>query len=159
MHSHSHKHTQFNTFTISGIRMGLTLKDSVLLKKDFDYKPKIQTFIFEDDYNLEPEQREYFCAVDKSLLDYHKYLDIWICHECFQHYDTRIQDTPIKDKSGFKLFAHSEHNPYATLDDNDPNLPFVQGIDPNREPEEHSKDAAVEQSKITEIAILMQSDI
>jgi hypothetical protein len=40
MHTHSHKHTQFNTFTISGIRMGLTLKDSVLLKKDSDHKPK-----------------------------------------------------------------------------------------------------------------------
>jgi hypothetical protein len=105
------------------------VRDSVQLKRDSDHKPKIQTFVVEDDYDEEPEQREYFSAVDKSRLDYHKHLDIWVCGECFQQYDPKIQDTPIKDKSGFKLYSHAGHNPYATFDESDPYQPFVEGID------------------------------
>jgi hypothetical protein len=54
---------------------------------------------------------------------------IWRCDNCLSYYDTKIQDIPIKNKSEFKLFAHSEHNPYAIMDVDDPSLPFIEGID------------------------------
>lgn len=107
------------------MKLGLTHRDSVLLRRESDYTPKIQTFRFEDEEE-EPEERTYFCAVDESRLDYHKHLDIWICSECYQQYDTRIQDKPIKNKDGFELHAH--HNPYQQFDQDDPNFTFVEGI-------------------------------
>lgn len=33
---------------------------------------------------------------------------IWRCDNCMSYYDTRIQDTPIKDKSDFKLTPHAD---------------------------------------------------
>ena len=108
-----------NDITVNGIRSGFTLRDSVLLRKETDYTSRMQQFAFEDDELIEkPEQRQYFCAVDKSRLDYHKHLGIWICSECYQQYDTKIQDKPVKNNDDFKL--HSHHNPYPTFDDGDP---------------------------------------
>lgn len=99
---------RYNDNAVNGVRLGLTLKDSVLLRKETDHKHKIQTFTFDDEE--EPEQRQYFCASCKSRLDYHKYLDIWICSECYQQYDSKIQDRHIKVKPEFKL--NSYHNPH-----------------------------------------------
>lgn len=43
-----------------------------------------------------------------------------------------IQDTPIKDQRDFKLTPYSQLQHYPQYDENDPTLPFVEGIDLNR---------------------------
>jgi hypothetical protein len=65
----------------------------------------------------EPEQRQYYCAMCKSRLDYHKHLQYWLCPECFQQYDPSIQDVPLKNiiDSGVKIYPELQHNP--TLDE------------------------------------------
>lgn len=68
---------------VDGVRSGFTLRDAIMLRRETDYTPRIQQFPFEDDELEEPEQRQYFYTVDKSRLDYHKYLGIWICSECY----------------------------------------------------------------------------
>jgi hypothetical protein len=124
--------TYNNNITVNGIRQGFTLGDSVSLRRETDHNPKIQTFTFED-LEEPAEERTYWCTVCKSRLVYLSHSDtIWRCDNCLSYYDTKIQDTPIKDKSEFKLFAHSEHDPYATMDVDDPNLPFLEGIDVNK---------------------------
>jgi hypothetical protein len=44
MHSHWHKHAQFNTLGINGVRLGLIHKDSVLIT---DHTPSLHTFTLE----------------------------------------------------------------------------------------------------------------
>ena len=127
MHTHSHKHTQFNTQNVSGVRLGLEHKDLVKLTKGANHKPMIQRFAMED-FEGEPEERTYWCALCKSELVYLSHSEtIWRYDNCLSYYDTKIQDTPIKDKSEFKL--HSYHDPYQQYDENDPNFQFIQGID------------------------------
>lgn len=88
--------------------------------------PEIQVFSSEG-LDEEPEQEKYFCAVCKSWLEYHKYLDISICLECYQQYDTKIQDTPISNK-GFRIGPHHDISRYPKIDDEGVNIPFVKGI-------------------------------
>ena len=64
----------------------------------------------------------------KTRLDYLQGVEEWFCTGCSQHYDTRIQDTPIKDKEDFKLTPYSDLRHYPVWDENDPNLPFVESI-------------------------------
>jgi hypothetical protein len=95
--------------------------------------PDIQIF---DEGNFEDEdkeEREYFCTICKSKLDYLKNMDMWYCEACVQYYDTKIQDIPIKNikDSRVKTYAELEH--YHQLDDDDIFLPFVQGINPDTE--------------------------
>lgn len=111
------------------VRLGFGTQIDNYLKR-FDNAaadPDIQTFSNEDDE--EPETRQYFCAMCRSHLQYHKHLSIWICPECFQQYDLRIQDRPIANKHGFNVTPHHDINRYAKLDNDDTNVPFMKGID------------------------------
>ena len=84
-----------------------------------------------EDFEEEPEERTYGCAVCKSRLAYLTNTDtIWRCDNCLSYYDTKIQDRPIKNNSEFKLRSH--HNPYPTFDDGDPNIVFVEGVNPDQ---------------------------
>ena len=84
-----------------------------------------------EDFEVEPEERIYWCAVCKGQLTYQDKTDtIWRCDNCLSYYDTKIQDSPIKNNSEFKLRSH--HNPYATFGDSDPNIVFVEGINPDQ---------------------------
>ena len=113
--------------TINGVRLGLTLKDSVIMRREADHTPRLQNFTLED-LEEDPEERTCWCAICKSKLVYLNHTDtIWRCDNCLSYYDTSIQDKPLANKSGFKL--HSYHNPYATFDEDDPNVTFVHGID------------------------------
>jgi hypothetical protein len=78
----------------------------------------------------EPERREYYCSICKSILDFLKDTEtIWRCNECMQYYDTSIQDVPIKDLSESKVKVYPELDKYPTYDIEDPNMVFVEGID------------------------------
>jgi hypothetical protein len=80
-----------------------------------------------------PEQRKYYCVSRKSRLNHHKYLDIWICSECFAQYDTNIQDVPLKDISRPKVMTYPELTFNPTYDELDVHMTFVEGIDLDRE--------------------------
>ena len=68
----------------------------------------------------------------KSKLDYLTGSEtIWRCNECMEYYDLRIQDSPIKDTTDFKLIPYSDLQHYPTSDENDPNMLFMEGIDLN----------------------------
>lgn len=77
------------------------------------------------------EEREYFCAICQSKLDYLKHMDMWYCEACVQYYDTKIQDVPIKNISDSKVRVSAELEHYHQTDDEDIFMPFVQGIDPD----------------------------
>ncbi|MGA7369411.1 MAG: hypothetical protein WBX01_09790 [Nitrososphaeraceae archaeon] len=47
------------------------------------------------------------------------------------YYDTNTQDTPLRDISGVK--AYSEFQYYKVLDENDPDMIFIQGINPDEQ--------------------------
>jgi hypothetical protein len=63
------KFTKRNDITINGVRLGLTLRDSVL-RRETDYTPILQTFTLEDLEEEDPEERTYWCAVCKGQLTY-----------------------------------------------------------------------------------------
>jgi ribosomal protein L37AE/L43A len=127
MHTHTHSHTQFNTLTVNGARLGLKHKYLVTLRKETNHISRLQTFTFED-IEEKLEEKIYWCAICKSKLTYLPNTDtIWRCDNCLSYYDTKIQDAPIKDKSQLKL--RSYHDPYQQYDANDPNIPFTKGID------------------------------
>src|SRR5919106_4569295 len=110
-----------NDITINGVKLGLTLRDSVVMRREADHKPRLQTFILED-LEEDPEERTYWCAICKSKLIYLTNTEtIWKCDNCLQYYDR-----PIKDKSEFKL--RSYHDPYQQFDEDDPNIVLAEGI-------------------------------
>ena len=47
-----------NTITINGVRLGLTLRDSVVMRREADHIPRLQTFTLED-LEEDPEERTY----------------------------------------------------------------------------------------------------
>jgi NAD-dependent DNA ligase len=80
-----------NTITINGVRLGLTLRDSVVMRREADHIPRLQTFTLED-LEEDPEERTYWCAICKSKLVYLTNTDtIWRCDNCLSYYDTKIQ--------------------------------------------------------------------
>src|SRR5918996_3889960 len=113
------KFTKGNDITINGVRLGLTLRDSIVMRREPAHTSRLQTFILED-LEEDPEERTYWCAICKSKLIYLTNTEtIWKCDNCLQYYDIKIQDRPIKDKSEFKL--RSFHDPYRQFDEDDPN--------------------------------------
>jgi hypothetical protein len=58
-----------NNITINGVKLGLTLRDSVLMRREPDHTPRLQTFILED-LEEDPKERTYWCAICKSKLVY-----------------------------------------------------------------------------------------
>jgi hypothetical protein len=89
--------------------------------------PKIQLFTQDDLEEEEQEERKYYC-VCKSRLEYHKHLGIWICSECYEQYDTNIQDAPLKDISGPRVKTYPELKFNPTYDELDVHMPFVEAI-------------------------------
>ena len=128
-----------NDITVTGIRPGFRAQDSFSLRTD--HTPKTQIWSYEE-FEPEPEERTYWCAICKSKLEYLKGSDtIWRCDNCMQWYDTKIQDSPIKDKGDFKLAPHYDLQHYPTADAED--IPFVQGINPDTIDEEDSLDIEI----------------
>jgi len=117
-----------NDIIVDGVRPGFTTRNSFSLRTD--HTPKIQIFAYsEDDEEEEPEERTYWCAMCKSRLEYLKGSDtIWRCDNCMEFYDTKIQDSVVKDKEDFKLAPYSGLQHYPVFDADDPNIPFVEGI-------------------------------
>jgi hypothetical protein len=77
----------------------------------------------------DPDDRIYYCAMCKGVLDYDKHLEAHLCKSYVQYYDTtNIQDTPLKDIKDFQLAPYSQLQNYPVFDENDPNMPFVEGI-------------------------------
>lgn len=112
------------------VNQGFKPNDQNYLRKYDNPKsdPQIQLFT-DEDLDEEPEDKQYFCAMCKTRLDYYSDLEEWFCSGCMQHYDTKIQDKPIADISDFKLVPHSDLLHYPQFDDNDPRLAFVANID------------------------------
>lgn len=123
-----------SNITFNGIRQGFLLRDSVYLRDNDNAQadPQIRMFTAEDLEEEDPEQRNYYC-VCRSRLDYHKHLDIWICSEYFTQYDTNIQDLPLKDVSRQKVLTYPELTFNPTYDELDVHMPFVEGIDLDKE--------------------------
>jgi ribosomal protein L37AE/L43A len=135
------KFRQKNDLTVNGVRSGFSIKDTVALRRETDHTPKTQILAYSED-DEEPEERTYWCAVCKSRLEYLKDSDtIWRCDNCMEYYDTKIQDSPIKDNSGFKVKPHSDLMFYPTEDAED--IPFVQGINPDTIDEEDQPDIEI----------------
>jgi hypothetical protein len=125
------------------VRTGFRYQDEIYLKK-YDNPaadPDKQIFSLE-----EPESKQYWCAICRSRLEYRKNLEIFICTECFEQYDPKIQDTPIANNSKYKITPHNEIWRYPKCGEDDPNIPFVKAI---------SLDEQLENSNIE---ILRQSD-
>lgn len=120
------------------VRFGFSKRDEWYLRHHDNAASNPRVQIFTEDLDNEPEEEmRYFCAICKSRLERMPKLEMWQCSQCLETYDTTyLQDKPLKDTTGFRLDIHQDLKHYATIDEDDPNLPFVQGIDPNREPEE-----------------------
>jgi ribosomal protein L37AE/L43A len=111
-----------------------------LNKTDPSNNPDIQILTEGDWEDEDKEQREYWCAICKSRLDYLEGTNsIWMCSNCSQMYDTSIQDVPVKDikESRVKTFPELDH--YPTTDEDDVWLPFIEGIDPDQEEEDYDQ--------------------
>jgi hypothetical protein len=92
--------------------------------------PELQILTEEDFEEEEPEQRQYFCAICKSRLDYLEgSKTIWRCNECTEYYDTNNQDVPLKDISELRVKTYPELSYYQTWDEEDPNMVFMEQID------------------------------
>lgn len=136
------KFRQKNDVTVGGVRQGYTIEDTIELRRELDNNPKTQILAYsEDDDDVEPEDRTYWCAICKSRLEYLKDSDtIWRCDNCMQWYDTKIQDSPIKDKSGFKIRPYHDLQHYPTEDDDSP---FFEAINVDTMDEEDSPDIEI----------------
>jgi hypothetical protein len=111
-------------------RQGFRYQDELELARISTWDPEVQLFTAEDfDDEEEPRVRKYWCAICKSRLDYLQGADEWFCNQCGQQYDPKIQDVPIKDLSTSKVRVWAELAHYPTYEENDPYLPFAEGID------------------------------
>lgn len=98
--------------------------------------PDIQ-LLTEDNLEEEnKEERQYWCAICQSKLDYIKNMDMWYCSACVQYYDTKIQDVPIKDLSDSKVRVSAELQHYPTYDEGDIYSPFIEAINPDADSED-----------------------
>jgi hypothetical protein len=126
---------RFSRSTFSKVNQGFRIQNQRYLQK-FDNpqaNPEVQIFTAEDFEEIDPEKRKYYCAICKSRLEYHRHLGIWICSECLEQYDPeRLYNVPLRDTKDFilKPYMELQHNP--TWDDDDSNLPFVEGVDMNK---------------------------
>lgn len=119
-----------------GTRPGFADSDIAFLSK-YTHEPKTQIWSMEE-IEGDPETRHYFC-ICKSPLTYLKGSEsIWRCDNCIEYFDTRIQDSPIRDKEPFKLVPYQQH--YPQYDENDPHQIFVEGIDLNKDLETREHD-------------------
>lgn len=116
-----------NDLTVNGVRQGYDPRDAMLLRRE-THTPKTQIFRAEE-LEDEPEDRDYFCVICKSKLDYIKNLEMWTCSECSSYYDTKIQDVPVKNISQFRVTPWFELQHYPTTDVDDIEAPYVEGID------------------------------
>lgn len=87
--------------------------------------PYIQVFDNEEDVD---DYKAYFCAICKKEIKYHPNLQEWFCDNCGQHYDTKIQDRPITNKTGFRVTPHFDIARYPKADEEDPDVPYAQAI-------------------------------
>lgn len=70
------------------------------------WSPRLQVFAEDNIDDQEPEQKQYWCAMCKNQLIYERKLEIWKCDACFEYFDTKTQDSVIKDKSDSKLVPY-----------------------------------------------------
>jgi hypothetical protein len=59
------KFTKRSDITINGVRLGLTFRDSVAMRRDAEYTPRLRIFILED-LEEDPLERTYWCAICKG---------------------------------------------------------------------------------------------
>ena len=124
-----------NDALVNGVRPGFSAADSHFLNRQI-HTPKTQIFSSEE-LDEEPEDRIYYCAMCKGVLDYDKHLDAYACKSCVQYYDiTNLQDTPLKDIKDLQLVPYSAQRHYAPFDPDDPNTPFVESIPLDKTEEE-----------------------
>lgn len=121
------KITKRNDALVNGIRPGFSDRDSHFLNRQ-THTPKTQIWSAEELESEEPEDRTYYCALCKGVLDYSKHLEAYECKACIQWYDLRLQDTPLKDIRDFQLVPYGEQRHYPVFDENDDKLPFVESI-------------------------------
>jgi ribosomal protein L37AE/L43A len=101
--------------------------------------PELQILTEEDweDENL--GQRQYWCAICKSRLDFLKETGtMWRCNECMEYYDTKIQDVPVKSIKDSRVKTYPELSRYPTEEEDDVFTPFIEGINPDAEDEEYA---------------------
>ena len=53
---------------------------------------------------------------------------VWRSDDCLTYYGTKIQNSPIKDNTDFKLTPYTDLQYYQHCDENDPHIAFVEGI-------------------------------
>jgi hypothetical protein len=113
---------------------GWKLEDKHYLNKtDPSNDPDIQ-LLTEEDWEEDKEQRQYWCAVCKSRLDFLKETGtMWRCNECMEYYDTSIQDVPIKDIKESRVEAYPELDHYPTAEEDDVWVPFIERINVDQE--------------------------
>jgi hypothetical protein len=112
-------------------RHSFKLRDQYYLKR-FDNpesNPTVQ--IFDDSEDEDEESLVYYCAVCKDRLEYLYDIEEWFCNGCGQHYNTRFQDTPVKNTKDFTVKPWIDR--YPTMDAEDPNMPFMAGKNPDKE--------------------------
>ena len=118
------------------VNPGWKHEDQHYLSKEVDPSndPAIQILTEEDweDDNL--EQRQYWCAICKSRLEFLKETGtMWRCNECMEYYDTKIQDVPVKSIKDSRVKTYPELSRYPTYEEDDVFTPFIEGINPDQE--------------------------
>jgi hypothetical protein len=68
---------------------------------------------------------------------------IWECSSCFQFYDTRIQDTPLKNITEPELRPFADLMHYPTADSE--NVPFFEAINPDKQDAEEGLEQRIYQ--------------
>jgi len=96
-----------NDAIVNGVRLGFSAADSHFLNRQI-HTPKTQIWSAEELEEEDPDDRIYYCAMCKGVLDYDKHLEAHLCKSYVQYYDTtNIQDTPLKDIKDFQLAPYS----------------------------------------------------
>ncbi|MGH9982699.1 MAG: hypothetical protein ACRD8W_01935 [Nitrososphaeraceae archaeon] len=142
-----------NDITVNGVRQGYDPRDAYQLRKWHNpfSNPPVQIWSYED-LEPEPEERAYWCTICKSRLVYLTASDtIWRCDNCMEFFDTKIQDVPVKNTNEFKVTPWFELQHYPTIDSDDTEIPFIEGIDHNTMLEEDLESRAHEDKRVQHI--------
>lgn len=128
-----------------GTRSGFRREDTLYLSRQ-THTPKTQIF-YSEEIIEDSEQEHFYCADCKSKLDYLKSSEaIWRCDNCMIYYDTRIQDTPLKDITDSQLRPYSDLMHYPTVDADD--FPVFESIDLNKQQEEELENRAYKEQRV-----------
>jgi hypothetical protein len=104
---------------------GTHVENYINQEDNAEANPHIQVFKSEEDEDI--VETKYYCAICKKQIKYYNELQEWFCDTCGQHYDTKIQDTPVSNV-GYRVRPHVDIMRYPTMDEDDTEIPYAKGV-------------------------------